>query len=196
MLHGLRKRHAERYLDEFVFRWNRRRHMRHSFDTLLGTGVGLGPATSGFRRLPGLKPARRALPPVSLPTHRIPSGSLIEITFLAVTAEQHIKEGKCALKWARFSCMKFAANAVRLQLHVLAYNLANFLRTAATPEAIESWSLTFLRERLIKTGTRLVRHGRYAIFQMAKVAIPRVVFVAILNMNNALRRPPLRATWA
>ena len=58
------------------------------------------------------------------------------------TAEQHIKEGKYALKWTRLSCMKFAANAVRLQLHALAYNLANFLRTAATPELIERWSLT------------------------------------------------------
>jgi transposase-like protein len=45
VFHGLRKRHLQRYLDEFVFRWNRRRHMRHSFDTLLGIGAGLGPAT-------------------------------------------------------------------------------------------------------------------------------------------------------
>jgi len=44
------------------------------------------------------------------------------------TAEQHIKEGKYALKWTRLSCMRFVANCVRLQLHALAYNLANFLR--------------------------------------------------------------------
>jgi hypothetical protein len=56
--------------------------------------------------------------------------------------------------------MRFAVNAVRLQLHALAYNLANFLRTLATPTEIEKWSLTSLRERLIKTGGRLVRHGR------------------------------------
>jgi hypothetical protein len=42
---GLRKCHLQRYLDEFVFRWNRRRHMRSAFDTLLGIGVGLGSAT-------------------------------------------------------------------------------------------------------------------------------------------------------
>lgn len=29
------KPHLERYLDEFVFRWNRRRHTRTAFDTLL-----------------------------------------------------------------------------------------------------------------------------------------------------------------
>ena len=71
--------------------------------------------------------------------------------------------------------MKLAANAVRLQLHALAYNLANFLRTAATPKLIERWSLTSLRERLIKTGARLVRHGRYAIFQMAAAAVSSIV---------------------
>jgi hypothetical protein len=45
------------------------------------------------------------------------------------TAEQHIKEGKNAINWTRLSCRSFAANAVRLQLHALAYNLANFVRT-------------------------------------------------------------------
>jgi hypothetical protein len=43
--HGFRKRHLQRYLDEFVFRWNRRRHMRGAFDRLLGIGICLQPAT-------------------------------------------------------------------------------------------------------------------------------------------------------
>ena len=47
--------------------------------------------------------------------------------------EQWIKEGKGAIKWTRLSCRTFAANAVRLQLHALAYNLGNFMRTLATP---------------------------------------------------------------
>jgi hypothetical protein len=45
VFHGLRKCHLRRYRDEFVLRWNLRRHMRSAFDTLLGIGVGLGPAT-------------------------------------------------------------------------------------------------------------------------------------------------------
>jgi len=49
------------------------------------------------------------------------------------TAEQWVKEGKHAIRWTRLSCMRFAANAVRLQLHALAYNLANLLRTLVTP---------------------------------------------------------------
>jgi len=43
--HGLRPKHLQRYLDEFVFRWNRRRHMRTAFDTLLGIAGRLSPAT-------------------------------------------------------------------------------------------------------------------------------------------------------
>jgi hypothetical protein len=112
------------------------------------------------------------------------------------TAEHHIKEGKYALKWTRLSCKRFAANAVRLQLHALAYNLANFLRTLATPEAIERWSLTSPRERLIKTGARLVRHARYVIFQMGEAALPRHVFAGILGLINGLRDPPTGAVSA
>ena len=39
---------------------------------------------------------------------------------------------------------------MRLQLHALAYNLGNFLRTLATPEPMSDWSLTTLKEKLIK----------------------------------------------
>jgi hypothetical protein len=60
------------------------------------------------------------------------------------------QEGKGAIKWTRLSCHSFAANVVRLQLHALAYNLGNFLRTLATPEPIKDWST--LREKLIKIG--------------------------------------------
>ena len=55
---------------------------------------------------------------------------------------------------------------------------------------IETWSLTSLRERLIKTGARLVRHGRYAIFQMAAAVLPRKVFAGVINLINGLRGPP------
>ena len=40
---------------------------------------------------------------------------------------------------------KFRDNAIRLPLHALAYNLANFMRTLALPKEVEHWSLTTLR---------------------------------------------------
>jgi hypothetical protein len=89
------------------------------------------------------------------------------------TAEQWIKEGKHVVKWTRLSCTTFRANAVRLQLHALAYNLANLLRTLALPGEVERWSLTSLREKVVKIGAKVITHGRYAVFQMAEVAVPR-----------------------
>jgi hypothetical protein len=109
------------------------------------------------------------------------------------TAEQWIKEGKNAIKWTRLSCCSFAANAVRLQLHALAYNLANFMRTLALPEAVKQWSLTSLREKLVKIGAKVVRHGRYVIFQMAEVAVPRDLFQEILRLIDGLRSRPAPA---
>ena len=109
------------------------------------------------------------------------------------TCEQYIKEGKGAIKWTRLSCRSFAANAVRLQLHALAYNLGNFMRTLAMPKTAEPWSLTSLREKLIKIGAKVVSHGRYVTFQMAEVAVPRQVFADILSLIAGLRAPPAPA---
>ena len=109
----------------------------------------------------------------------------------AFSAEQWIKEGKNAIKWTRLSCRKFRHNAVRLQLHALAYNLGNFMRTLVLPDAVEQWSLTTLREKLVKIGAKIVRHGRYIVFQMAEVAIPRDLFADILRRIDRLRTTPL-----
>ena len=103
------------------------------------------------------------------------------------TCEQYIKEGKNAIKWTRLSCRTFAANAVRLQLHALAYNLGNFMRTLATPKTVERWSMTSLREKLIKIGAKVVSHGRYVTFQLAEVAVPRQIFAEILSLIARLR---------
>ena len=68
---------------------------------------------------------------------------------------------------------RIAANAVRLQLHALAYNLGNFLRTLATPEPI--------------IGAKVVSHGRHVV---AEVAIPRQMFQEILSLIAELRPQP------
>jgi Transposase DDE domain group 1 len=103
------------------------------------------------------------------------------------TAEQWIREGKNAIRWTRLSCRSMAANAVRLQLHALAYNLANFFRTLVLPDEVERWSLTTLREKVVKIGAKVIAHARYTVFQMAEVAVPRDLFRRILAMIDDLR---------
>jgi hypothetical protein len=105
------------------------------------------------------------------------------------TAEQWIKEGKNAVKWTRLSCHDFVDNQVRLQLFVLAYNLGNFLPQAVLPRAVRHWTLTTLREKLIKIGAKVVRHSRKIVFQMAEVVLPRELFRSILQAIEWLRLP-------
>ena len=46
---------------------------------------------------------------------------------------------------------------------------------------MKHWSLTTLREKLIKIGAKVVTHARHVFFQMAEVAIRRGLFAAILE---------------
>ncbi len=102
------------------------------------------------------------------------------------TGEQWIKEGKNALKWTRLSCHRFMDKAAWRQLLALAYNLANSMRRIALPEPVEHWSLTVLRENLVKIGAKVVRHARYVVFEVAEVAVPRELFAAV---RGRIRRP-------
>ena len=65
------------------------------------------------------------------------------------------------------------------------------------PKTAPPWSLTSLREKLIKIGAKVVSHGRYVTFQMAEVAVSRQMFAAILSMitdwciaRASMRRQP------
>ncbi len=59
------------------------------------------------------------------------------------------------------------------------------------PEEVERWSLTTLREKLIKIGAKVVRHGRYVTFHLAEVAIPKALLAEILHLIEGLRPAPL-----
>jgi hypothetical protein len=103
------------------------------------------------------------------------------------TAEQWIKEGKNAVKWTKLSCRRFKDNQARLHLFALAYNLANLLRQLVLPRSVRQWSLTTLREKLVKIGAKVVKHAKYIVFQLAEVAVPRKLFAAILGRIGRLR---------
>src|SRR5512147_320315 len=71
------------------------------------------------------------------------------------------------------------------------HNLANFMRTLALPQDVKQWSLTTLRNKLVKIGAKVVRHGRYVTFQLAEVAVPRALFTEILRLIEQLRPRPV-----
>jgi hypothetical protein len=105
------------------------------------------------------------------------------------TAEQWIKAGKEAVKLTRLSCHRFRANEARLALTVIAYNLGNLWRRLGLPKRIDTWSLTSLQQRLIRTGGRLVKHARYYWLLLAEGHLTRSLFGAILRRLTALSVP-------
>ena len=105
------------------------------------------------------------------------------------TAEQWIREGKLAVKMTRLSCHRFRANEVRLALSVIAYNLGNLWRRLALPKWIDTWSLTSLQQRLMKTGGRLIKHARYDWLLLAEGHLTRRLFGAIVRRLETLSVP-------
>ena len=61
---------------------------------------------------------------------------------------------------------------------------------AGFSRSIPRWSLTTLREKLAKMGTKVVRHSGYVIFQLADVAVPRQLFAAIFGRIQQLAPAP------
>ena len=54
------------------------------------------------------------------------------------------------------------------------------------PNAVKHRSLRSLQIKLIKIGGRLVRHARRLVFQLAEVAVPRVLFQGVLDRIGRL----------
>jgi Transposase DDE domain group 1 len=105
------------------------------------------------------------------------------------TAEQWIKEGKQATHWTRLSCQRFRANegapaAERARLHP-----GESLAAIGLPTRVETWSLTSLQQRLVKTGGRLVKHARYYWLLLAEGHLTRRLFGAMLDRIWALAVP-------
>jgi hypothetical protein len=75
-------------------------------------------------------------------------------------------------------------------LLALAYNTGNFLRRLALPRPVRTWTLTTLREKLIKIGAKMVHHARAVAFQLAEVEVPRALFAALLARIGRLRAAP------
>jgi hypothetical protein len=63
------------------------------------------------------------------------------------------------------------------------FTYARLNRPLTRTSPCEDWSLTSLKEKLIKIGAKVVTHGRYVAFQMA-VAIPRNLFANILSHSR------------
>jgi hypothetical protein len=66
-----------------------------------------------------------------------------------------------------------------------------FLFRSSTFPLTKPWSLTTLREKLVKIGAKVVKHGQYVTFQLAEVAVSKILFQKILALIDDLRPRPV-----
>ena len=119
----------------------------------------------------------------------LPSRAVVRFYNKRGRAEQWIKEGKQAVKMTRLSCHRFRSNEVRLWLTIIAYHLGNLWRRLVLPQRIGNWSLTRLRQRLVKTGGRLVKHARYYWLLLAESHLTRRLFESMVRQIDRLALP-------
>jgi hypothetical protein len=88
----------------------------------------------------------------------------------------------------RLSCHRFQSNQVRLGLRVITYNLGKLWGRLVLPQRFDRWSLASRQQRLVKTGGRLIKRGRYYWLLLAEGPLTRRLFGAMLRRIAALPR--------
>lgn len=109
------------------------------------------------------------------------------------TAETFIDQFKNGLAMDRLSCRRFVANAFRLVLTAVAYNLLRAYRDLLAGTALETASVETIRSRLIKVGARVRRTVRRVWVHLAEGFPLREILVRAHRMILRLHPPPLTA---
>jgi hypothetical protein len=102
-------------------------------------------------------------------------------------AEHYIDELKNGLAFDRLSCSRFRANALRVQLHALAYALVHLFRQQLHDTALSTANVTTLRLKLFKVAARVERTARRLWFHLSSSWPHRGLFVAA---HAAIRGAP------
>jgi hypothetical protein len=105
-------------------------------------------------------------------------------------AENYIKELKNDLEADRLSCTEYRANALRLQLHALAYNLfVLFRRQVLRGTKLARATVATIRLRLLKIGARVKQSARRLWFHLASGWPGRPLFLQVLDRLDAVGPP-------
>jgi hypothetical protein len=102
-------------------------------------------------------------------------------------AERYIDELKNGFAFDRLSCSRYRANALRVQLHAIAYALVHLLRQQLRDTALATATVTTLRLQLFKVAARVQRTARRLWFHLSSSWPHRDRFVAA---HAAVRAAP------
>lgn len=106
------------------------------------------------------------------------------------TCETYIDEMKNALWADRLSCVRFVANAFRLLMCALAYNLLQVYRGKLCDTALAGASIETIRSRLLKVGARVRQTARRVWVHIASGFPYREVLVVVLGRVQAMPNAP------
>jgi DDE family transposase len=98
--------------------------------------------------------------------------------------ENRIEEFKNGFAADRLSCHRFRANAFRLLLHSLAYNLVNLFRLQL-PSSLRSAQIETLRIQLFKIGARIRETARCIRIHLASGWPFQDLFLAVSSSNSS-----------
>ncbi|WP_353947865.1 IS1380 family transposase [Sporolactobacillus sp. Y61] len=104
------------------------------------------------------------------------------------TMENLIKEGKNGFAFDQLSSTRFEANAVKLQIRMLASNIEAGFRLLCLPKSAKKKRLCMdtVRLRLIKIAGRLVHSGRSLIFRLCSHCLYQKAFRQTLDQIHRL----------
>jgi len=114
--------------------------------------------------------------------------NVIRFYFQRGHMENFIKEAKNGFACDKMSSTDFEANAVKLQLTMLAYNFNNWFRRLCLPWPIQPSRMETLRTKLVKIAGKLVRSGRYWTWKLCSSCVHRQAFIETLNNIGRLPR--------
>jgi hypothetical protein len=96
----------------------------------------------------------------NLNLENIPPKNIIEIYKKRGNMENFIKEAKNGFFMDKTDSSKFYANACRMMLSMLAYNIIAMMRLKVLTGEMKTWTISTLREHLIKVAGRVSVHAR------------------------------------
>lgn len=102
-------------------------------------------------------------------------------------AERFIDELKNGFAFDRLSCSRYRANALRVQLHAIAYALVHLFRQQLHATPLATATVTTLRLKLFKVAARVERTARRLWFHLSTSWPHRDLFVAA---HAAIRGAP------
>lgn len=101
--------------------------------------------------------------------------------------ENFIKEGKRGFDFASVSSSSKVANANRLLVHALAYNLFNWFRRLVLVANMRKLRIDTIRLKLLKVAAKVVKSARYKYFKLCSSCPYKKEFYETLENIKRLR---------